>query len=73
MGAVAHLPNQFESAQPAADASLAELLSTSSDIIESIFADRMRQLGSTEADIHKLSTSAAYAVFAWSAGRGFGA
>ena len=73
MGAVAHLPSQFEPAQPAADASLAEVLSTCSDIIESTFADRFRQLGGSDADIHKLSASAAHAVFAWSAGRGFGA
>ncbi|MDX1877497.1 hypothetical protein SBE55_06660 [Mycolicibacterium sp. 141076] len=74
MGAVAHLPNQFESAQPAAaDATLAELLSMSSDIIESTFADRIRELGGTEAEIHQMSGSAAYALFAWSAGRGFGA
>ena len=73
MGAVAHLPNQFESAQPAADASLMELLSTCSGIIESTFADRIRELGGTEAEIHQLAGSAAYAVFAWSTGRGFGA
>ena len=73
MGAVAHLPNQFESAQPAADASLMELLSTCSGIIESTFADRIRELGGTEAEIHQLSGSAAHAVFAWSTGRGFGA
>lgn len=73
MGAVAHLPNQFESAQPpAADASLMELLSTCSGIIESTFADRIRELGGTEAEIHQLSGSAAHAVFAWSTGRGFG-
>ena len=73
MGAVAHLPNQFESAQPAADASLMDLLSTCSGIIESTFADRIRELGGTEAEVHQMSTSAAYAVFAWSTGRGFGA
>ena len=74
MGAVAHLPSQFESAQPsAADASLMDVLSTCSGIIESTVADRIRELGGTEAEIHKLSSSAAYAVFAWSAGRGFGA
>lgn len=73
MGAVAQMPNQFESAQPAADASLMDVLSTCSGIIESTFADRLRELGGTEAEIHKMSASAAYAVFAWSAGRGFGA
>lgn len=73
MGAVVHLPNQFESAPSAADATLAELLSMSSDIIESTFADRIRELGGTEAEIHQMSGSAAYALFAWSTGRGFGA
>ena len=73
MGAVVHLPNQFESAPLAADATLAELLSMSSDIIESTFADRIRELGGTEAEIHQMSGSAAYALFAWSTGRGFGA
>jgi hypothetical protein len=68
-----HLPNQFESAPSAADATLAELLSMSSDIIESTFADRIRELGGTEAEIHQMSGSAAYALFAWSTGRGFGA
>ena len=71
MGAGAHLPNQVESAP--ADASLMDVLSTCSGIIESTFADRIRELGGTEAEIHKMSSSAAYAVFAWSAGRGFGA
>jgi len=73
VGAVVHLPNQFESAPSAADATLAELLSMSSDIIESTFADRIRELGGTEAEIHQMSGSAAYALFAWSTGRGFGA
>ena len=50
-----------------------ELLSTCSGIIESTFADRIRELGGTEAEIHQLSGSAAHAVFAWSTGRGFGA
>jgi len=50
---------------------MSEMLSTCSDIIESAFADRMRQLGGSETDIHQLASSAAYAVFAWSAGRGF--
>jgi hypothetical protein len=63
------LPNQFDSAGSAAsDASLTGLLSTCSDIIGSAFAERIRQLGGTDADIQQLSTSAAYAVFAWSAG-----
>ncbi|OKH78436.1 hypothetical protein EB75_27580 [Mycobacterium sp. ST-F2] len=68
------MPNQYESVQPvaAADASLMELLSTCSDIIGSTFADRIRELGGTDAEIQQMSTSAAYAVFAWSAGRGFG-
>ncbi len=74
MGAVAHLPSQFEPAQPpAADASLMDLLTTCSGIIESTFADRIRELGGTEAEVHQMSSSAAYAVFAWSTGRGFGA
>ncbi|MDR3659346.1 MAG: hypothetical protein P4L86_02845 [Mycobacterium sp.] len=67
MGAVAHLPNQVEPAR--SDASLTDLVSTCSDIIGSAFAERIRQLGGTDSDIRQLSTSAAYAVFAWSAGR----
>jgi hypothetical protein len=50
---------------------MSEMVSTCSDIIGSTFADRMRQLGGSETDIQQLAASAAYAVFAWSAGRGF--
>jgi len=50
---------------------MSEMVSTCSDIIESAFADRMRQLGGDDTDIHQLASSAAYAVFAWSAGRSF--
>ncbi|MGB8407876.1 MAG: hypothetical protein WCE30_27805 [Mycobacterium sp.] len=71
MGAVVKLSDRSAQYPDAAGASMSEVLSTCSDIIESAFADRMRQLGGSESDIHKLASSAAYAVFAWSAGRGF--
>lgn len=71
MGAVVKLSDRSVQYPDAASASLSEMVSTCSDIISSTFADRMRQLGGSETDIQQLSASAAYAVFAWSAGRGF--
>lgn len=71
MGAVVKLSDRSVECPDPAGVSMADMLSTCSDIIESAFADRMRQLGGNDIDTHQLASSAAYAVFAWSAGRGF--
>lgn len=71
MGAVVKLSDRSIQHPDAASASMSEMISACSDIISSTFADRIRQLGGSEMDVQRLSHSAAYAVFAWSAGRGF--
>jgi hypothetical protein len=71
VGPVVKLSDRSVQYPDAASASMFEMVSTCSDIIESTFADRIRQLGGTETDVHQLAASAAYAVFAWSAGTGF--
>ena len=71
MGAVVKLSDRSVEYPDPAGVSMSEMVSTCSDIIESAFADRMRQLGGDDTDIHQLASSAAYAVFAWSAGRAF--
>jgi hypothetical protein len=48
---------------------MADVLGKCSEVIRSTISGRIRELGGTDRDVRQIVTSAAYAIFEWSAGQ----